>query len=184
MKRRMNGLVHTLAPGVVSEATGHVLEDEFEARLGESSLLAFRVAYGVLRHRQDAEDVAQETLVRAHRKLSSLRDRERFRAWLVRIAWRLAIDHRRSGRRREVREQASLDCAPEQSAEDLAAAGEFRERLWRAIDALPQALRIVVVLGGIEGHKMSELAALLSLPEGTVKSRLHIARTRLAEALR
>jgi RNA polymerase sigma-70 factor (ECF subfamily) len=180
----MNGLTDILAPGVVTQEAALVLEDEFERRLGESSLLAFRVAYGVLRQRQDAEDVAQETLVRAHRKLGSLRDRDRFRAWLVRIAWRLAIDHRRSGKRREAREQAALDSAPEQTAEDMAAANEFRERLWRAIDALPEPLRIVVVLAGIEGHQMNELARLLSVPEGTVKSRLHHARKQLAESLR
>src|SRR6185436_12773246 len=67
-----------------------VLEREFGERLRESSSLAFRVAYGVLRHREDAEDVAQEAFVRAHRSIAQLRDRERFRAWLVRMTWRLA----------------------------------------------------------------------------------------------
>lgn len=179
----MHGHGDILADAAVTQEAPLALEDEFEQRLGDSSRLAFRVAYGVLRQRQDAEDVAQEALVRAYRKLSSLRDRERFRAWLVRISWRLAIDHRRSGRRRELREQAAAS-EPQASAEDLAAASEFRERLWRAIDALPEPLRIVAVLGGIEGYKMSELAALLELPEGTVKSRLHIARKQLTQALR
>ncbi len=97
----MHGPGEILAEGAVTRENGVALEEEFEQRLGDSSLLAFRVAYGVLRQRQDAEDVAQEALVRAYRKLSSLRDRERFRAWLVRISWRLAIDHRRSARRRD-----------------------------------------------------------------------------------
>jgi RNA polymerase sigma-70 factor (ECF subfamily) len=179
----MHGSGDILADGVVTQEAPLALEEEFEQRLGESSRLAFRVAYGVLRNRQDAEDVAQEALVRAYRKLPSLRDRERFRAWLVRISWRLAIDHRRSGKRRELREQAALETAGDPTAEDMAAASEFGERLWRAIDALPEPLRIVTVLAGIEGHKMGEIAALLELPEGTVKSRLHIARKQLAEAL-
>ena len=71
------------------------IEREFEARLVESSTLAFRVAYGVLRNRQDAEDVAQEAFVKAYRRFRELRDRERFRAWLVRMTWRLAIDRQR-----------------------------------------------------------------------------------------
>ena len=75
------------------------LEQEFEARLVESSTLAFRVAYGVLRHRQDAEDVAQEAFVKAYRSFRQLRDRDRFRAWLVRMTWRLAIDRQRNDRR-------------------------------------------------------------------------------------
>src|ERR1044071_6393083 len=64
------------------------LEREFEARLLESSTLAFRVAYSVLRHREDAEDVAQEAFAKAYRSFRQLRDRERFRAWLVRMTWR------------------------------------------------------------------------------------------------
>src|SRR5215475_15202598 len=80
------------------------LEQEFEARLAESSTLAFRVAYSVLRHRQDAEDVAQEAFVKAYRSYTQLRDRDRFRAWLVRITWRLALDRQRADRRRAVRE--------------------------------------------------------------------------------
>src|SRR5437867_7445396 len=80
------------------------LEQEFEARLVESSTLAFRVAYGVLRQRQDAEDVAQEAFVKAYRSFSQLRDRDRFRAWLVRITWRLALDRQRGDRRRLARD--------------------------------------------------------------------------------
>src|SRR5881394_713481 len=82
-----------------------VLEREFGERLRESSTLAFRVAYGVLRHREDAEDVAQEAFAKAYRAFRSLRDRERFRAWLVRMTWRLAIDRIRSNRRRAAYEQ-------------------------------------------------------------------------------
>ena len=179
----MHGHGDILADVAVTREAPLDLEDEFEQRLGDSSRLAFRVAYGVLRQREDAEDVAQEALVRAYQNLSSLRDRERFRAWLVRISWRLAIDHRRSGKRRELREQAAA-VDEQRDAEALAAANEFRERMWRAIDELPEPLRVVAVLGGIEGHQMNELAALLELPEGTVKSRLHLARKRLAQALR
>src|SRR5215813_5979988 len=87
--------------------TDHTADQEFEARLVESSTLAFRVAYSVLRHRQDAEDVAQEAFVKAYRCFSQLHDRERFRAWLVRMTWRLALDRRRGDRRREVRDTAS-----------------------------------------------------------------------------
>ena len=94
-----------LAGGLVT--VDQDLEREFETRLVESSTLAFRVAYGVLRHRQDAEDVAQEAFVKAYRSFRELRDRERFRAWLVRMTWRLAIDRQRNDRRRLAREDAA-----------------------------------------------------------------------------
>jgi RNA polymerase sigma factor (sigma-70 family) len=80
--------------------------EEFERRLGESAPLAFRVAMGVLRNAADAEDVAQEALLRAYRKFRELRKPEQFRSWLVRIAFRLALDRWRSARRRELRETA------------------------------------------------------------------------------
>jgi RNA polymerase sigma-70 factor (ECF subfamily) len=159
------------------------LEREFEDRLRESTTLAFRVAYGVLRHRQDAEDVAQEAFAKAYRSFHQLRDRDRFRAWLMRMTWRLAIDRWRSDRRRTVREQAvELDNAP--STEEVAVSRQRAERLWRAIDGLPEKLRVVVVLGAIEGHDIRAMARLLDLPEGTVKSRLYLARKGLAESLR
>ena len=106
----MHGFADPLAGGIVT-VNDAALEREFESRLLESSTLAFRVAYGVLRHRQDAEDVAQEAFVKAYRSFSQLRDRERFRAWLVRMTWRLAIDRQRGDRRRLARETATPDTA-------------------------------------------------------------------------
>src|SRR2546425_12244178 len=101
----MHDFAERLAGGLVS--VDHDLDREFEVRLVESSTLAFRIAYGVLRHRQDAEDVAQEAFVKAYRSFRQLRDRDRFRAWLVRMTWRLAIDRQRNDRRRLAREDAA-----------------------------------------------------------------------------
>ena len=158
------------------------LEREFEARLIESSTLAFRVAFGVLRHHEDAEDVAQDALAKAHRSFHQLRDRERFRGWLVRLTWRMALDRQRANRRRASRETiVEADAAPASDVDVLAR--ERANRLWQAIDSLPEKLRLVVILAGIEGHNMREVAALLDVPEGTVKSRLFAARHELREQL-
>jgi RNA polymerase sigma-70 factor (ECF subfamily) len=167
--------------GLVSVETGR--EAEFEERLAESSTLAFRVAYGVLHHRQDAEDVAQEAFVRAHRSFRQLRDRDKFRAWLVRMTWRLAIDRCRSDRRRSAREESAA-VPLSTTAEHDAVARDRAAHLWNAIDALPPKLRIVIVLAAIEEHDVREVARLLDVPEGTVKSRLFLARKALAEKLR
>ena len=158
------------------------VDREFEDRLGECSNLAVRVAYSVLRQRQDAEDVAQEAFARAYTRFAQLRDRDRFRAWLVRMTWRLALDRRRSDTRRLVRETAVVPAA-QQTVEDEAIAEERAARLWAAIDALPEKLRITIVLSAIEGYDTREVARLLGLPEGTVKSRLFQARKGLAESL-
>ena len=192
----MHGLSDSLVGSLVSVDEG--LDREFEARLAESATLAFRVAYGVLRHRQDAEDVSQDAFVKAYRNFRHLRDRDRFRAWLVRITWRLAIDWQRADRRRQARERpdspkpsenvareggslASESARPAADADLMA--NERVAQLWQAIDALPEKLRVVVVLAGIEEHDLREVARLLDLPEGTVKSRMFLARQRLKEHL-
>jgi RNA polymerase sigma-70 factor (ECF subfamily) len=160
------------------------IEREFEQRVADSTTLAFRVALGVLRQREDAEDVAQEAFLRARRAFASLRDRDRFRAWLVRTAFRLALNRQRGDRRRLRREDALAATGPRETVEDEAARAEVRQKVGEAVDALPEKLRVVTVLAAIEGHDVREVARLLDLPEGTVKSRLHLARKILAESLR
>jgi RNA polymerase sigma-70 factor (ECF subfamily) len=145
----------------------HDLDREFEARLAETSTLAFRVAFSVLRHRQDAEDVAQEAYARAYRRFRSLRDRDRFRAWLVRMTWRLALDHRRAQGRRTARELSQVDAGTPQTTTDLLTARERASSLWAAIDE----------------HDLVHVADVLGLPVGTVKSRLFQARRHLKERL-
>ena len=159
------------------------LEREFEALLVESSTLAFRVAYSVLRQREDAEDVAQEAFAKAYRNFRQLRDRTRFRAWLARMTWRLAIDRYRATNRRKALELNAESCANGPDSAEAIAVRERAERLWQAIDMLPEKFRMVVVLASIEGHEVAEVASLLGIPKGTVKSRLFAARQRLKEQL-
>jgi RNA polymerase sigma factor (sigma-70 family) len=160
---------------------------EFEERLAECGPLAFRVAYGVLRHAADAEDVAQEALLKAYRNFERLREPARFRGWLVRIAFRMAVDRWRSAKRREKRETEWKE--PEHAAagptvEELAVSSEFQARLERAMEELPEKFRLVLLLAAIEGHTLEEVSGMLGIPMGTVKSRLFFARKQLAEKLR
>jgi RNA polymerase sigma-70 factor (ECF subfamily) len=160
---------------------------EFEERLAECGPLAFRVAYGVLRHAADAEDVAQEALLKAYRNFGRLREPARFRGWLVRIAFRMALDRWRSAKRREKRETQWT--GPEQkasgpTAEEMAVSSEFHARLGRAVEELPEKFRLVLLLAAIEGYTLEEVSGMLGIPMGTVKSRLFFARKQLAEKLR
>jgi RNA polymerase sigma-70 factor (ECF subfamily) len=160
---------------------------DFESRLAECGPLAFRVAQGVLRNTADAEEVAQDALLRAYQKFDHLQDRTRFRAWLVRITFRLALDRWRSAKRRERRETAWA--APDQrgsslSTERLVASNALRARLEKALDELPEKFRLVLILAAIEGYTLEEVATTLKIPVGTVKSRLFLGRKALAEKLR
>jgi len=169
------------------EAANAAKRREFEELLADCGALAYRVARGVLRNTADAEDVAQEALLRAYRKFDQLREPQRFRGWLVRVAFRLALDRARSARRRERREfdwaqPVRLAAAP--TAEDLAASSEFQAHFDRALDTLPDKPRLVLLLCAMEGYTLEEVAGTLGIPVGTVKSRLFVARKKLAEKLR
>jgi RNA polymerase sigma-70 factor, ECF subfamily len=157
---------------------------EFESLLADAAPLAFRVARGVLRNSADAEDVAQEALLRAYRRFDRLRDRQRFRGWIVRIAFRLALDRTRSAKRREVRETLWSQTSHRASTEDLAASSEFQTHLEAALGEISEKYRLVLLLSAMEGHTLEEIAALLGVPLGTVKSRMFFARKHLAEKLR
>jgi RNA polymerase sigma-70 factor (ECF subfamily) len=156
------------------------LERAFEEQLGEYSRLAFRVAYSVVRQRQDAEDVAQDALVRAHQRLATLRNPARVRAWIVRMTWRLALDRRRGETRRRHRELVHTQLT---ASHHESGSGEREAALMAAIDALPEKLRLVIVLNSLEGRDVDQVAALLGVPPGTVKSRLFTARQRLRRLL-
>jgi RNA polymerase sigma-70 factor (ECF subfamily) len=161
----------------------NALHCEWETLLAESAPLVFRVARGVLRNDADAEDVAQEALFRAYRRFGRLRERARFRAWLVRIAFRLALDRLRSTKRRQQREAQWLyETSHVASAGE--GSGEFQRQLESALDELPEKQRLVLLLAAMEGHTLDEVSLLLGVPVGTVKSRLFFAKKALAEKLR
>jgi len=160
---------------------------EFEERLAACGPLAFRVARGVLRNTADAEDVAQEALLRAYKSFHRLRDRDRFNGWLVRISFRLALDRLRSASRRERRDALWSQPAhlpPPATAEDVAASNQFQGHLESALEELPEKLRLVLLLSAMDGYTIEEIAGMTGVPLGTVKSRIFIARKKLAEKLR
>lgn len=178
----MDALAGNLAGSLVIPDAS--LQREFEERLSDCPTLAYRVALGVLRNPAEAEDVAQEAMLRAYRNFHRLRDRGRFRAWLVRTAWRLSLDRIRATGRRERRERVAEENYFANDVEAVAAGRELEGHVAEALDQLPERLRMVMVLAAIEGYNTREVASLLSLPEGTVKSRLFAARKRMAESLK
>lgn len=175
----MDAGTRALAEPLVSQSRGDA--GEFAELAVRSSGLAFRIAYSVLRQPDDSEEIAQEALLSAHRNFSRLRKPEMFRSWLIRTTWRLALDRVRSMRRRERRErEAGLQSELLDRGEGNSL--EFRCALAEEIERLPRKLR-QVVLAAAGGYNTKEMARQMDLPEGTVKSRLFLARKRLAERL-
>jgi RNA polymerase sigma-70 factor (ECF subfamily) len=138
---------------------------------------------------QEAEDVVQETFVKAFRHLQGFRGSAKLSTWLTRIALNDAIRRRR--RRRDLVGLNALEtqgepvglAASEQDPEKTAAQRQIRKVLEQAIDNLPESLRPVLVMRDVEELSTAETARLLGLQSGTVKTRLHRARRMLRDAL-
>ncbi len=156
----------------------------FEGLLRETHRIVYRVAYAVLTNTADAEEVAQDAFLRAYRNLSSLRDPAKFRAWVARASWRLALNRRRGQSRAAHRDTAWLTARPAMSDPESEAAGrEFESRLQSNIAQLPDKLRSVILLSAVEELDTASIAAILKIPEGTVRSRLHLGRRQLMKLL-
>ena len=154
---------------------------DFEERLRESQRLVYQIAFGVLSNAADAEEITQDVFLRAYRKLSSLREPGKFRAWVARMSWRLAINRQRASARALRRDTAWFESAmpPSLGAETLASRREFHARLREEIDRLPEKLRAALLLSAVDGLDTHAVSAILEIPEGTVRSRLHLARKQL-----
>lgn len=160
-----------------------------ESLVREHSKLVYRIAYAVLSSHHDAEDATQETFVRVLRHGAKLAGVAEPKAWLARIAWRVAVDRNRQ--HRHVRE-ISLD-APEKAYSEPAYAGagaeenlhttQIGERVEKLIEALPEKLRQPLILSAIEEMAPREVAATLGINEAAVRSRVFRARQILKEKL-
>jgi len=152
----------------------------------------YRRARGILRNDSEAEDVVQETYVRAFTHLEDFRGDSSLATWLGRIAINEALGRLR--RRRSTVEWTSLPpgtleaqiiqfplSAASQDPEKSMAQREIQHVVERAIDELPEAFRIVFITRVIEGMNVEETAEILELKPETVKTRLHRARTMLRE---
>jgi RNA polymerase sigma-70 factor, ECF subfamily len=150
--------------------------------------------------RDDAEDLAQEAFCKAYEKLHTFNRQSRFYTWLFRIATNLALSHRRRGRivrfqsltapdddaREAIAQDQRAEVARRREPSPPAAAmqAETMQRITQAIDELDDEFRLPVVLRDVEGLDYNEIAEVLELPAGTIKSRIHRGRVLLRDKLR
>jgi RNA polymerase sigma-70 factor (ECF subfamily) len=147
----------------------------------------FRLLLRMMGNREEAEDVAQEAFLSLHRHGHRFRREARFSTFVYRVAANAALNRRRTlGRNRnrvselKVSQEAGFDLPPApRDPEDAAVGAEAQERVQRALLELPDDLRVAVLLYDIEGQSYQEVARALGIPEGTVKSRIHRARSAL-----
>ena len=177
------------------------LHDFFAERVARLTDRLYGTALRLTRNSADAEDLVAATVAKAWAKLGELSDPQSFDAWIQRI---LANTFLSEWRHRRASPEVLVDPEPEEeqgeafslferlhqpfllwwrTPEEEAIAKLLREDLDRALDALPDAFRVVIVMVEVQGYSYSEAAELLEIPIGTVRSRLARARSRLQRAL-
>lgn len=140
------------------------------------------VAWGILQSREDAEEVAQDAFVKAYMSLRELTHEEAFYQWLVTIVTRLSLNRKKAIARR--REEIT-EMAEQQGGHRLAVVSEetdrivTRETVRQALRGLSEEKRTVLILRDLQGFSYEEIAKMLELPLGTIKSRIHAARNEL-----
>ena len=154
----------------------------FAALVDRHAGLMYRVAFSLLRNPQDAEDAVQETLLKLYRT-GGWREMQDERAFLAKSVWRVGLSRMGTPGAKAMRyaedvtevKLVSAEASPEESA--LGAAE--RELMRRLIEALPEGFRQALVLSAMEGLRSAEVAEVLGIAEGTVRTRVMRARTEL-----
>ena len=149
-------------------------KQEFSRRVLAVEGRLYRISRGMLRDAQDQMDAVQEAVLKAWRSRDRLRQEEFFETWLTRIL--INECHNIQNARRRI---VPLERVPERAAP----AADANEALYEALMALDEALRLPLMLNCVEGYRIREIARILRLPEGTVKSRIARAKRTLRELL-
>lgn len=185
------GETFVLGEAILSGAftTTRSADEVVEDLVRQHSQLVFRIAYAALRNHDEAEDAAQETFLRVLRYSHKLASVEDPKAWLARIAWRVAVDRsRKLGSRREVEiddpeKPAAQIESSHPSAHESLQGSQVGGRLARLIAALPEKLREPLILSAVEELTPQQVAKALGINEAAVRSRVFRARQILRERL-
>jgi RNA polymerase sigma-70 factor (ECF subfamily) len=167
-------------------------EAAFEELIRLHERRVYRLLYRMMGSKEDAEDLTQETFLSLHRYGHRFRAEARFSTFVYRVAANAALNRRRSLGRGRVRveklkhRQAAGDDLPSspRNPEDSTLGGELSEHVRTALEMLSPSLRMPVILYDIEGLAYGEIAKVLGIAEGTVKSRIHRARQALRDHLK
>jgi RNA polymerase sigma-70 factor (ECF subfamily) len=149
----------------------------------------YAIAYHYMRDREEARDAAQEVFIKIYRGLGSMREGDRFLPWMLRLARNCCIDRLRRLKVRTPPAEVPVEEAPQIVAADPSPEDSSLEQarhglLYRALAGLGEKSREMILLREIQELKLEEIAGMLQLPLGTVKSRSHRARLELAKAVR
>ena len=148
----------------------------------------FNMAYQFCGNREEAEDLTQDIFIKLHHSLSKFDFQKNFTAWLLTLSKNYLIDeYRRTKWERTQRDEFDervLAQSTLSGPEDNLARKETRALIWEGLNRLSSEMRMAVILRDLQGRSYEEMAEILDLPLGTVKSRVNRARLALAEVLK
>jgi RNA polymerase sigma-70 factor (ECF subfamily) len=150
-----------------------VTSDEFSGRIVALMQTLYRVSYSQLSQKSDRDDAVQECLLKAWNKRSQLKDERFMQTWVIRILINECHNIRKKRNRELSKDQISIPVAP----------ADADHELHDALLKLDDSLRLPILLHYIEGYTLREIAQILRLPQGTVKSRMSRARQKLKETV-
>jgi len=167
-------------PGLARREEAAAREVRFAALVERQSRFVYRVAYAVVRNSHDSEDVVQETFLKLYRSgaWEGMRDEK---AFLARTAWRIAVDRRPNAGSQPL--SPDLQSNDSQSPEDAAVSADWSAAVHRLVDALPEELRQPLALAAVEELNSREIAQIMGIAEGTVRTRILRARRILKQKL-
>jgi RNA polymerase sigma-70 factor (ECF subfamily) len=152
------------------------------------SAMVFRISYSILRNYHDAEDASQDCFLRVLKQGSRLGRVRDPKTWIARVAWTAALDRRasRHSSEQEIVDQEFLSRIPDPGLgpETVAADAEMQRTFERLVAALPEELRSPLELSTVQELNSREIAEIMNMPEGSVRTRLMRARQMLKDKLR
>ena len=170
----------------MDDASDRELGHELEAVVRQHARFVYQVAYLLLRNHHDAEDATQETFLRVWRYRKRLPEARDLKAWLARIAWRVALDRRKNSAEISLADAAEAVFklyAAGESAEKIAGAKQMAVLLDQLIATLPCKLRDPMLLSLNQELTQAEIGRVLNIPESSVRTRLFRARQMLRQKL-
>jgi len=149
----------------------------------------YRIAYGVVRQREEALDVVQEVFIKLFRSVKNFKGRSHFYTYLYRMVMNTAIDHKRKAGKQfmsSLDEEGSFEPSDEaeKGPERILLQKELEERVKLAMDKLPAEQRAALIFRDVEGLSYQEMAEAMGCSIGTVMSRLHYGRKRMQDSLK
>lgn len=174
-------IIRSFNNGLGGGRLARIEKDEFAELIRENKIPMYRLAYGIMRNQAEAEDIVGEAIAKAYEHLGSLKDSKKFKPWIMKIVANEA--KRQFAKRKRIDLIEDVDTYDFHNNYDDYNSHDNHTELWDVVSSLDEKHRFVIILYYYEEFNVREIAQILHISEGTVKSRLSRARNKLKEMI-